>query len=58
MSLPSVPYMHTIAKIFPGKQIMSQAITTFNVNIFDEEQQDDSSDVFCSMLSCFYDSIY
>ena len=58
MSLSSAPYMHINAKMFPGKQITSQAITTFNVNIFDEEQQDASSDVFCSMLSCFFDSIY
>ena len=50
MSLVSVPYMHIIAKIFPGKQIMSQAITTFTVNILDEEQQDASSDVFCSIF--------
>ena len=46
MSLFPAPYMHIIAKIFPGKQIMSQAVTTFTVNIFDEEQQDAASDVF------------
>ena len=46
--------MHINAKMFPGKQITSQAITTFTVNIFDEEQQDASSDVFCSMFRCFF----
>ena len=58
MSWSSAPYMHINAKMFPGKQITSQAITTFTVNIFDEEQQDASSDAFWSMFRCFFVSLY